>query len=65
MPGNHTNGPLLEDYRRAVKAAKKEGWREVTVKFPNGQEITLKEGDDPAPAIKPPDEALPRTKANW
>ena len=48
-----------------MKAAKKEGWREVTVKFPNGQEITLKEGDDPAPAIKPPDEALPRTKANW
>jgi hypothetical protein len=63
MPGNRTNGPLLDDYRRALKAAKKEGWREVTVKFPTGQEITLKEGDDPAPAIElPPGGEKPKMK---
>ena len=46
------NGPLMEDYTRALKVAKKHGWREVAIKFPGGYEVILREGGE---AIAPPE----------
>lgn len=46
------HGPLLEDIRRHIKAAKKEGWTEVTVKYPNGCEVVIRGGDELDAAVK-------------
>jgi len=62
MP-NRFKGPLMEDYTRALKAAKKAGWKEVNVKFPNGYEVTLREGEALAqPAVE---EQPKKPKLHW
>jgi hypothetical protein len=43
-----SNGPLMEDINRAIKAAKRNGWKEMTVSYPNGSEITIREGEETA-----------------
>jgi hypothetical protein len=60
-------GPLMEDYTRALKAAKREGWREVSVNFPGGYEIVLREGAGPAPAMATPleEERSGLKKLSW
>jgi hypothetical protein len=70
MPGNHTNGPLLEDYKRAIKAAKWGGAKVVRVEI-GGAAIAillddaylekLAPGQPPAPIL--PGEEKP--KHNW
>lgn len=47
-----TLGPLMTDYQRAIKAAKKAGWKEVAVKFPDGVEIVFSEKDDASAKLK-------------
>jgi hypothetical protein len=55
-----SNGPLMEDINRAIKAAKRNHWKEMTVRYPNGSEITIREGEDVKAAIKA---AAPATTA--
>lgn len=47
------HGPLLEDIRRTIKAAKEKGWRQVVVRYPNGTEIVISEGDEAEAASAP------------
>lgn len=54
------NGPLMEDYKRAIKAAEKQGWGEVTVKFPNGYEIAIRRGEGEIAASPTPQPSRPR-----
>jgi len=55
-----SNGPLMEDINRAIKAAERNGWDEMTVRYPNGSEITIRKGEDAKAAIKA---AAPATTA--
>jgi hypothetical protein len=43
MPAR-THGPLLEDYRRAIKAAKREGWKVVRAEI-GGSAIAIMEDE--------------------
>ena len=47
-----TYGPLMEDINRAIKAAKRNGWQEITIRYSNGSEITIKAGEDAKVAIR-------------
>jgi hypothetical protein len=47
-----SKGPLMEDINRAIKAAERNGWEEMTVRYTNGSEITIRKGEDAKTAIR-------------
>jgi hypothetical protein len=68
------HGPLLEDYKRAIKAAKWAGWKAVRVEVGNGATIVLLADDtylerlerlhSPSQDLKP-EEEKPKPKLVW